>query len=416
MELGNSPYLTADLRKTIEAAYRGGKSLGSSEKETENLLASFISTALSFGTSDIHFQNRGEMHGRIRFRVDGELKDIVDLPPNIFDGLISRFKYITHMKLDHPLPQDGRFATQYEGKEVVIRVSLMPTRLGEDVVMRLLADVSRPKTLEGLGLDGRNLQVIKDTLRRPYGMILVCGPTGSGKTTTVYNMIDQVNRPEVNICTIEDPVEYVLEGVRQMQVNHSVGFDFAKGLRSILRHDPDIVFIGEIRDRETAEIAIDSALTGHQVFSSVHTNNAPEAVSRMRDLGTRPYLLSSILNVIVAQRLAKRLCPDCKVKAKPNPEDVRLVKEEYKIDVSSVEMWEGKGCEKCQGHGYKGRIGVFEVIKVSDSIKELIVESTPLRKIADQARKEGYTTMLEDGLEKIKAGVISLPDLLSITG
>jgi len=320
------------------------------------------------------------------------------------------------MRLNIPLPQDGRFATDYQDRDVIIRVSVMPTRLGEDAALRLLADIARPKTLEDLGLQKKDLAIIERALHRPYGMILVCGPTGCGKTTTVYNMIERVNREEINICTIEDPIEYVISGVRQMQIDLSEGLDFSLGLRSILRHDPDIIFVGEVRDRETAGIAVDAALTGHLIFTSLHANSAPEAISRMRDLGSRTYLLTATLNIIVAQRLVRKLCPKCKTKTKPRRENVALVKAEYGIDISKTSVYESKGCKACQGYGHQGRTGIFEVLKVSEAIKALILANASVEKIAEQARKEGFTFMFEDGLEKAKAGITSLPEVLSATG
>lgn len=416
MENQTLPYLTQELKTAIKNAYRGGKSLGSTEKEAAALLDSLINTALSHGTSDIHLQNLGEMKVLVKFRIDGVLKPVVELPPNISDGLLSRLKYITHMKLDSPLPQDGRFDATYQDRSVVIRVSVMPTRLGEDATLRLLADIARPKTLKDLGLRKQDLRVIERALERPYGMVLVCGPTGCGKTTTVYNMIEWIKKESINICTIEDPIEYVISGVRQLQIDLSVGLDFALGLKSILRHDPDVIFVGEVRDRETAEIAVDSALTGHLIFSSLHANSAPEAITRMRDLGSRPYLLAATMNIIVAQRLVRKLCPKCKTKAKPRREDAALVKAEYGIDVTKIGMYEGKGCKACQGCGYQGRTGIFEVLKISEPIKELILAGALVSKITGQARKEGFTSMFEDGLEKVKKGIISLPDLLAVTG
>ena len=416
LEDQKSPSLTQDLKEAIKTAYRGGKSLGSAEKEAEQLLNTMINAALSFGTSDIHLQNEGENDILVRFRVDGTLKPVLVLPPNIGEGIISRVKYITHMRLNVTVPQDGRFEAPHKDQNVVIRASLIPTRLGDDVTLRLLADVDRPKTLDELGFSEKDLEKIKRALARPYGMILACGPTGSGKTTTLYNMIGEVNTPDVNICTIEDPVEYVVQGVRQIQVDQKTGLDFATGLRAVLRHDPDIVFVGEVRDKETAEIAVDAALTGHLIFSSIHANTAAEVIPRLRDLGTRTYLIAATANLIVAQRLVKKLCQKCKTKTKPDKRDASLIKNEYAIDVSNLTVYEGKGCEECGGSGHHGRIGIFEVLKVSDQIKELILASAPLSQVTEQAKKEGFVTMFEDGLEKVKKGLLSLPSLLESTG
>jgi len=411
-----SPYFTLVLQTATKNAFRGGKPLGSAEKETAVLLESLIDTALSFNASDIHFQNLGELRAVVKFRIDGVLRLVVELPPNISDGLISRLKYITHMRLGSPLPQDGRFDVKYQGQDVVIRVSVMPTRLGEDATLRLLADIARPKSLRDLELRKRDLEVIERALKQPHGMILVSGPTSSGKTTTLYLMIEQINKEEVNICTIEDPIEYVIPGVRQMQVDYAAGLDFALGLKAILRHDPNIIFVGEIRDRETVAIAVDAALTGQLLLSSVHANSAPETITRLRDLGSRPYLIAATLSVVVGKRLVRRICPNCRTKTEPHREDVALVKAEYGIDISKLKVYEGRGCEACQGSGHKGRVGIFEVFKVSEPIKELILANAPVSKIVDQARKEGYTSMFEDGLEKVKEGIISLPNLLAATG
>lgn len=416
MENQDSPYLTQELKTAIKNAYRDGKSLGSTEKEAVELLNTLINTALSYEASDIHLQNLGEMKVLVRFRIDGILKPVIELPPNISDGLISRLKYITHMRLDSPLPQDGRFGVKYRDQGVVIRVSVIPTRLGEDATLRLLADIGRPKSLRDLELRKRDLGVIERALKQPHGMILVSGPTSSGKTTTLYLMIEQINKEEVNICTVEDPIEYVIPRVRQMQVDYAVGLDFALGLKAILRHDPDIIFVGEIRDRETAAIAVDAALTGQLLLSSVHANSAPETITRMRDLGSRPYLIAATLSVVVGKRLVRRICPNCKTKTEPHREDVALVKAEYGIDISKLKVYEGRGCAACHGSGHKGRVGIFEVFKVSEPIKELILANAPVGKITEQARKEGYTSMFEDGLEKVKEGIISLPNLLAATG
>lgn len=416
MENQALPYLTQELKTAIKSAYRGGKPLGSTEKEAAVLLDELIKTALSYKASDIHLQNLGEMKTLVKFRIDGVLQSVVELSPNISDGLISRLIYITRMRLDSPLPQDGRFGSKHEGQEFFIRVSVAPTRLGEDATLRLLADVGRPGSLDKLEFRKRDLELVKRALKRPHGMILVCGPTSSGKTTTLYLMIEELDKEKINICTIEDPIEYVIPGTRQIQVDYDTGLDFALGLRAILRHDPDVIFVGEIRDRETAGIAVDAALTGHLLFSSVHANSAPETVTRMRDLGIRPYLIAATLNLIVGKRLVRRLCQRCKVKGKPHSADVSLVKVEHGIDIAKLDVYEGKGCEVCQKSGYKGRIGIFEVLKVSEPIKELILNSAPVSKITDQARKEGFTSMFEDGLEKVKKATISLPDLLAATG
>lgn len=383
-------------------------------------LVKILDTLLYYATSeqasDVHIENVGDRLV-IRFRIDGKLKDVLDLPDKIQSGLITRIKILATLRTDeHRVPQDGRFRFKHRDDEISVRVSILPTYHGEDAVLRLLSSAARPKTLEGLGLTGTNLEIVKKELTKPHGLILSTGPTGSGKTTTLYNLLTILNTAEVNICTIEDPIEYGLSRVNQTQVNPAAGLTFANGLRSILRHDPDIILVGEIRDQETAEIAIHSALTGHLVLSSLHTNDAIGAIPRLLDLGVQAYLIGSSLSLVVAQRLVSRNCQSCLVSEKIPPDILKLLTSEFKDEVPAEFLKEGmqhrgKGCSVCNNEGFRGRIGIFEVLKISEKIKEVIFSKTPASEIEVVAKKEGFTRMFADGLSKVQAGLTTIEEV-----
>ncbi|MEX0621889.1 MAG: GspE/PulE family protein [Candidatus Woykebacteria bacterium] len=381
------------------------------------ILETLLEYAASEKASDIHIENVGDRLV-IRFRVDGKLRDVLDLPSKLQSGLITRIKILSSLRTDeHRIPQDGRFRFRHRDDEISARVSILPTYHGEDAVLRLLSAAARPKTLEGLGLTGSNLEIVKRELKSPKGMALSTGPTGSGKTTTLYNLLTLINTSDVNICTIEDPIEYGLPRVNQTQVNPAAGFTFANGLRSILRHDPDIVLVGEIRDNETAEIAVHAALTGHLVLSSLHTNSAVGAIPRLLDLGVQPYLIGSSLSLIIAQRLVAKNDQNCIV-AEPIGRDViASIEKDYDLKVpesfsKSPKQYKGKGCKVCNNEGFNGRIGVFEVLIVSEEIRELIFTKAPISEIEKQARKEGFKSMLEDGLDKVQSGSTTMEEVL----
>ncbi|MEK7519577.1 MAG: ATPase, T2SS/T4P/T4SS family [Patescibacteria group bacterium] len=379
--------------------------------------------------SDIHIEPL-EKEVVVRYRIDGILRDAMVLPKNVDQGIVARIKVLAELKLDeHRLPQDGRFKIETESYHYSIRVSVLPTFDGEKIVMRLLSETTHALTLEGLGLRGETLENVQHHLRRPVGMILVTGPTGSGKTTTLYSMMEIVNNPGVNISTIEDPIEYRMPRINQTQVNPKIKLTFASGLRALVRQDPDIIMVGEIRDNETAALAINASLTGHLVLSTLHTNTAAGAIPRMIDMQVEPFLISSTVNVILAQRLIRRLCgekekytlksPELKNIAKYCDLDkiLEILKKEKTIQPKSswsdIVFYRPKPTKECPD-GYLGRLGIFEVLPVTETIKELIVKQATSDQIQDQAQKEGMRTMIEDGFIKAVQGVTSIEEVLRV--
>ena len=393
------------------------------------IVDTIVKHAILERASDIHIEPM-EKEVLIRYRIDGILREVMHLPKEITSGVVARIKVLSNLKLDeHRLPQDGRFRIETEDYRYSIRVSVLPVFPGEKIVMRLLPEATKAFTLEGLGLREEALEGVHENLRKPIGMILVTGPTGCGKTTTLYSMLEILNTPEVNISTIEDPVEYLMPRVNQTQVNPKIGLTFASGLRTLVRQDPDIIMVGEIRDNETAGLAINAALTGHLVLSTLHTTNAAGSLPRLIDMKVEPFLISSTLNVILAQRLVRRLC---KEKEKYTLKESELKKLEKYCDldkvlkvlkkekvVSSDAIWEDiefyrpKPSEKCPD-GYSGRIGIFEVLPITESIKELIVKEATSDQIQNQARKEGMRTMVEDGFVKAVQGITSIEEVLRV--
>ncbi|OGZ17279.1 MAG: hypothetical protein A2Z78_01510 [Candidatus Nealsonbacteria bacterium RBG_13_36_15] len=379
--------------------------------------------------SDIHIEPT-EKEVIVRYRIDGILRDAMTLPKIVQSGIVARIKVLSNLKLDeHRLPQDGRFKVEAEDYKYSIRVSILPVFNGEKIVMRLLPETSKAFTLEGLGLRGKSLENIQDHLRKPVGMILVTGPTGSGKTTTLYSMLEILNTPDVNIATVEDPIEYQMPRVNQTQVNPKIGLTFASGLRSLVRQDPDILMIGEIRDKETASLAINAALTGHLVLSTIHTNTAAGAIPRLIDMGAEPFLISSTLNVILAQRLVRKLCSEklrytlkkTEIKDLEKNCDLNKILEilrEEKIikdkdNWPDIEFYRPKPSKECQD-GYKGRIGIYEALPVTESIKELIIKRTDADQVQAQAQREGMRTMVEDGFLKAAQGITSIEEVLRV--
>jgi len=366
-----------------------------------------ITQAVQEGASDIHIEPT-ENDVKIRFRVDGVLYDVISPPKRIFPTLVARIKILSNMDIaERRVPQDGRFRVNSQGKIIDFRVSTLPTIYGEKMVLRLLDRSATLIGLEKLGFTDEILHNFDNLIRRPYGMILVTGPTGSGKTTTLYSALAKINSTEKNIITIEDPVEYQFARINQVQINPKAGLTFANGLRSILRQDPDIMMVGEIRDRETAEIAVQSALTGHLVLSTIHTNDSAGAIARLIDMGIEPYLISSSLIGILAQRLARRICPRCKVPKEPTEEEIKVLK-----IPSNHTMYEGKGCEACRHTGYRGRIGIFEPLMIDDEIRAMIVDKTPANVIRDAAVKNGMLTLWEDAKLKVIDGITTYSEIL----
>ncbi|MBU1046030.1 GspE/PulE family protein [Patescibacteria group bacterium] len=379
--------------------------------------------------SDIHIEPT-EKEVLVRYRIDGILHDAMTLPKQVSPGIVARIKVLSNLKLDeHRLPQDGRFKFKSNEDKYSVRVSVLPVLTGEKVVMRLLAEGAKGYSLEELGLKGEALEYIHSAIKRPTGMILVTGPTGSGKTTTLYSILEMLNTPEINICTVEDPIEYRIPRVNQTQVLPKIGLTFSSGLRSLLRQDPDIIMVGEIRDTETASLAINAALTGHLVLSTLHTNDAAGAIPRLIDMKIEPFLIASTLNVVLAQRLVRRLCDskeeytpsqvvikslskqcDCSRLLKALKED-KIIKPSEKItDVNFYHHKKSKSCPE----GYKGRSGIFEVLPVTESIKKLIDEGVFSEKIKNQAVKEGMRTMVEDGLVKAAQGITTAEEVLRV--
>lgn len=376
------------------------------------VLDTIMAYAVSERASDIHIETL-EKEVVIRFRIDGVLKDIITLPRGIETALAARIKILSNLKIDeHRIPQDGRFKFSFDEDVIGLRVSIIPGFYAENVVMRLLPETSRPLSLEELGITGYNLDLIKEAIKKPYGMILVTGPTGSGKTTTLYSVLNILNTSRVKICTIEDPVEYGIKRITQIQVNNKSGLTFAAGLRSLLRHDPDIIMVGEIRDEETAEITVHSAMTGHLVLSTLHTNTAAGAIPRFIDMGVEGYLLSSTVNVILAQRLVRQICSSCITEYTPDPEFVAKLSKEINIDLSGQKFYKGQGCVECHHSGYQGRVGIYEVLPMTHAIRRLVIQKSSSDQIQEQAIKEGMITMLRDALNKVAAGKTTIEEAL----
>jgi type IV pilus assembly protein PilB len=387
-----------------------------SEKPAVHLANTIFNQAVRAGTSDIHIEPQ-EMSMRVRFRIDGVLHDAMQPPKKLHAPLVSRIKVMANMDIaERRVPQDGRISLKIEEKTIDVRVATLPTAYGEKVTMRLLHRSGRLITLEELGFPLLELEKYRRIVKMPYGFILVTGPTGSGKSTTLYATLSAVNSVEKNIITVEDPIEYRLDGLNQVQVNVRAGLTFANGLRSILRSDPDIVMIGEIRDAETARIAVESALTGHLVFSTIHTNDAAGAITRLGDMGIETFLTASSLAGVVAQRLARVLCPHCK-------EAYEIKRDELLSNIPDFPLEEGeekltlyrpKGCFRCSNTGYKGRVGVYELLLVNEEIQRLTLKHASSSEINDAAVVSGMVTLRQDGLRKVKQGITSVEEIMRV--
>jgi type IV pilus assembly protein PilB len=374
-----------------------------------------IERAYTMRASDIHADPE-DKELRIRLRIDGVLQDICTLPSNIHLEVISRIKILAGLRTDeHQAAQDGRFrATAKDGQAIDIRVSIVPTYYGENAVMRLLADQAEDGDLEKLGFSKLAREKILNAISKPYGMILATGPTGSGKTTTLYTLLKHLNVPDVSIITIEDPIEYAVSGINQIQVNARTGLTFANGLRSILRQDPNIIMVGEIRDSETAGIAVNTALTGHLVLSTLHTNDAATTLPRLLDMKIEPFLIASTVNIAIGQRLVRRICDKCKVGRPLTESEVKSLSGVLPEGLAKIgqEVFSGEGCEACGNMGYKGRIGIHEVLTIDNSIREAILRKASASEIRSIAVAGGTTTILEDGFSKAVAGVTTIEEVL----
>ncbi|MCB0918084.1 MAG: Flp pilus assembly complex ATPase component TadA [Actinobacteria bacterium] len=374
-----------------------------------------ITQGVQDGASDIHLEPT-EKELLVRFRIDGVLHEMMHSPKSIQNGVVSRLKIMADMNIaERRVPQDGRISVTVHGSKIDLRVATLPTVWGEKVVMRILDNSTARLNLSDLGFSKHNYDIFAESFGKPYGMLLVTGPTGSGKSTTLYATLNILNRPEVNIITVEDPVEYRLSGINQIQTNVAAGLTFASALRSILRADPDIVLIGEIRDQETAQIAIESALTGHLVLSTLHTNDAPSSVNRLIEMGIEPFLVGSALDCVLAQRLARRLCTSCAEDYQPTREALKHANFPFLSDDEDVPVLKRPvGCSKCAKTGYRGRIALHEVMPVSDTLERMAVERETTGTITKQALKEGMQSLRDDGMKKVLDGVISLDEVLRV--
>jgi type IV pilus assembly protein PilB len=412
--------------------------------QTVNLLLEY---AIRSNASDVHIEPREE-YVQVRYRIDGVLKEVNRLPRNVMNALISRVKILSNLKIDERrVPQDGRFKIRVAGKQYALRVSTLPVVDGEKVVMRILDESNQAVTLQDLGYWGHSLEVVTNALTEPNGMVLITGPTGSGKSTSLFSILTMLNTPSVNISTVEDPVEYKIPGVNQTQTNAKAGMTFAGGLRALLRQDPNIIMVGEIRDGETANLGVQAALTGHLVFSTLHTNNASTSLPRLLDMGIEPFLIASTVKAVVGQRLVRKLCTNCRKSYAPNPEEAAAITRLFNLhqgqtfayihaleeaaqkqhigtevpvgtsETTITTLWRAspEGCEECHHTGYRGRIGIYEVLGVSDPIQKLIMSNATSTQIQDLAISEGMMTMQTDGLVKAIRGETTIEEVLRVT-
>ncbi|MFH1187177.1 MAG: ATPase, T2SS/T4P/T4SS family [Candidatus Levyibacteriota bacterium] len=432
----------ADVIKAIQLQYRQEivGQVGEALKETEDFdkirtidsveigrlikeapIAKIVSTILEYAVtsraSDVHIEPQ-EDRVRVRYRIDGILYDRLSLPKSVQDAVISRIKILSEMKIDeHRSPQDGRFNFKVDNKEVDLRISVLPTVFGEKIVMRLLRKSGGLPSLNELGLTGNTLKNLETSILRPHGIIIVCGPTGSGKTTTLYSVLTKLNTTRVNLMTLEDPVEYQIPGINQVQINPAVGLTFATGLRSFLRQDPNIILVGEIRDEETTDLAIQAALTGHLVFSTLHTSSAAGALPRLIDLGAETFLLASTMTAILAQRIVRKICEHCKISYNPQPqilEEMKKVIGNLIQNKEPLKLYKGKGCNECGSTGYIGRVGIFETLPVSDKIAALVLQNADSNSIEKQGIAEGMITMKQDGYLKALQGLTTIEEVIRV--
>lgn len=395
------------------------------EAPVVKLVNALIAEAVRERASDIHIEPYEDTL-RVRYRIDGVLHEVSSPPKRLHPAIVSRIKILSQLDIaERRLPQDSRFKVKIEDREIDIRVSIVPTVFGEKVVLRLLDRSSLVLDMKQLGFEQDALELFEETIRKPYGLILVTGPTGSGKTTTLYTALQTINSPTRNILTVEDPVEYELYGVNQVQARPDIGLTFAAALRAFLRQDPDIILVGEIRDIETAEIAIKAALTGHLVFSTLHTNDAPSSITRLIDMGVEPFLVTASLLMIVAQRLARKICPRCKEEYVPSQKLLRALGIDGTVgevdpslipkDLKSLRFYRGRGCNYCNQTGYRGRIGLFEVLSVNEKIREAIIDGASVSTIRKLARENGMRTLRESGIKKVLDGITTVEEVLGVT-
>lgn len=459
-QYGGSTNVTTELAKVIPVEDKEAVDEEVDEEDVaeDSPIAQTVNLIINYGiktrASDIHIEPR-ENAVIVRYRVDGVLREANKLPRRVLSALVSRIKILANLKIDeHRAPQDGRFKIAIDDHVYALRVSTLPIVDGEKVVMRILDESSKAATLEELGYWGESLKRVEQAIVQPHGMILVTGPTGSGKSTSLFSVLSKLNSPTVNISTVEDPVEYRIVGVNQTQVNPVAGMTFANGLRALLRQDPNVIMVGEIRDRETADLAVQAALTGHLVFSTLHTNNAATCLPRFLDMGVEPFLIASTVRIVIGQRLVRRLCPDCRVEYAPDNNELEHIKETFGLtadtsfthihqlekeahdagigndgdgkkgasDLSTTEhtiqrLWKAHedGCDKCNHLGYRGRMGIYEVLDNNGPIQKLIITNTTSEDLEAQAIKDGMVTMQMDGLVKALRGETSLEEIMRVT-
>ncbi|OGG37750.1 hypothetical protein A2110_02070 [Candidatus Jorgensenbacteria bacterium GWA1_54_12] len=420
---------TQDFKEIIEEQIRESlrsQARGVEEAAQEVPIVAIVDNLIRYGlssrASDIHFDVL-ETEVLVRFRVDGVLREIISLPKSVHSAVVARIKILSGLRIDeHARPQDGRFKYAVADREVDVRVSVLPTFYGEKPELRLLDAAQKPLSFEELGMFDDAKAALREGISKSYGMVLVCGPTGSGKTTTLYSVMNVLNRPEVNIVTVEDPIEYDMKFVNQVQVNPVAGITFASGLRSILRQDPDIMMVGEIRDADTAGIAVQSALTGHLVLSSLHTNDSPTAVPRLMDMQVKPFLVSAVLNVILSQRLVRRIHVGCIESYEPDEKEIMSIRNQIReigMDPDEIKLpkrlYRGKGCDTDNGTGYEGRVALFEAMAMSEEIRKFIIDpGFSLDGLRRLARKGGMVTMFEDGLRKAELGLTTLEEIFRV--
>ncbi|MFH1292335.1 MAG: GspE/PulE family protein [bacterium] len=400
-----------------------------SREKRDQSIVEIVDMLLQYGyqskASDIHIEPY-ENEVLVRFRVDGMMHDALKVPKDLSELILTRVKILSRMRTDeHRSAQDGKIRFKVGSENMDVRVSVVPVTQGENVVMRLLSARNRRFSLSDLGMSASDLKKVKDSIKHPHGMILVTGPTGSGKTTSLYAMLKVLNKRNVNIATIEDPVEYDIESISQIQVNTKTNLTFAKGLRAIVRQDPDIIMVGEIRDEETAGIAVNSALTGHLVLSTLHTNDAATTLPRLLDMDVEPFLVASTINVVIAQRLVRKICPKCRSSHELSSDELKVIEESVNIkqvfknkgykSLKGLRLYRGEGCRLCAQTGYSGRIGIFEVLEMSEPIKSLILNHASSDQIQVEARKQGMSTMFEDGVDKALSGVTSFAEVLRVS-
>ena len=394
------------------------------EAPITKIVAVILRHAVEGKASDVHIEPTRDRL-RVRFRLLGILHSSIFLPLKTHPAVVARIKILANLKIDETrIPQDGRFTTIIDGNSIDFRVSTFPTTLGEKVAIRVLDPAIGLKTFGELGLEKRNLKVVKQAIERPYGLILATGPTGCGKTTTLYAILQVLNKEGVNIVTLEDPVEYYIEGVNQSQIRPEIGYDFAVGLRHIVRQDPDIIMVGEIRDQETTSLATHAALTGHIVLSTLHTSNAIGVIPRLIDLGIQPYLIPSTLSIAIAQRLVRKLCDNCKKRGLAKKEVKDLILKEFEGLPSQAKkdfgipkplyIWQAVGCKECNNEGYTGRIGLFEILSMTDELADIILKEPSEREISKEAERQGMVTMRQDGILKVLAGITTIEEVLQV--